>query len=89
MNESYLEITFRHGRAISAYLYLPRRAADKSVRARLADPGLVVDLARDGRPIGVEITAPQAVTVAALNRVLRALGAPVVTRADLAPLRAA
>ena len=88
-NGVYLEVTFRNGRALAAYLYLPRRAKDRSVRTRRVAPGLVVDLARDGRAIGVEITAPTKVTVTSLNRVLRGLGAAPLTRADLAPLRAA
>lgn len=51
--------------------------------------GLVIDFARSGKPIGIEITAPGRVSVSALNKVLRELGLPVITRADLAPLRAA
>lgn len=89
MKEAYLEVTYRHGRPLAAYFYLPRRARTKSVRTRQADPGLVVDLSAKGEPLGIEITAPGLVTVAALNRVLRELGCPPVRRADLAPLRAA
>jgi hypothetical protein len=88
-NGSYLEVTFRRGRPLAAYLYLPRRARDRSARTRRAAPGLVVDLAADGRPIGIEITAPSRVTVTALNRILRSFGLSPLTRADLAPLRAA
>ncbi len=88
-NGSYLEVTFRHGRPLAAYLYLPRRARDRSAKTRRAAPGLVVDLAVDGRPIGIEITAPSRVTVTALNRILRSFGLSPLTRADLAPLRAA
>jgi len=89
MNEAYLEVTFRHGRALAAYLYLPRRPGQKSYRTSRVEPGLVIDFSRGGKPIGIEITAPGKVSVAALNRVLRQLGMPMVTRADLAPLRAA
>jgi len=86
---SYLEVTYRHGRPLAAYLFLPRRARDRSARTHRAAPGLVVDFARDGRPIGIEITTPSRVTLTAINRVLRSLGVPTLTRADLAPLRAA
>lgn len=89
MNGSYLEVTFRKGRALAAYLYLPGRTGDRSVRTRRFPPGLVIDLAADGRAIGVEITAPSRITLAALNRVLRGLGAGPVTSSDLAPLNAA
>jgi hypothetical protein len=89
MKISYLEVTFRHGRPLAAYLYLPRRPGDRSHRTAKAEPGLVIDLNRSGTPIGVEITAPAKLSAAALNRVLRRFGLPPVTRADLAPLRAA
>ncbi len=89
MKEAYLEVTFRGGRPLAAYFYLPRRAGDKSHRTSRLEPGLVVDFNRRGSPIGIEITAPDKLTVGALNKVLRALGQPRVTRADLAPLRAA
>ena len=89
MNSSYLEVTFRNGRPLAAYLYLPRRPKDKSHRTERAAPGLVIDYSRRGTPIGIEITAPAKLSAAALNRVLRRLGLASVTRADLAPLRAA
>lgn len=89
MKNSYLEVTFRHGRPLAAYLYLPRQPKDKSYRTERVEPGLVVDYSRRGKPIGIEITAPAKLSAPVLNRVLRRLGAPTVTRADLAPLRAA
>lgn len=89
MKNSYLEVTFRRGRPLAAYLYLPREPKDKSYRTERTAPGLVIDFNRTGRPIGIEITAPAKLSAAALNRVLRRLGLPAVTRADLAPLRAA
>lgn len=86
---NYLEVTFRHGRPLAAYLYLPRRPGQKSYRASRVEPGLVIDFSRGGKPIGIEITVLGTVSVAALNRVLRQLGMPKVTRDDLAPLRVA
>ena len=89
MKNSYLEVTFRHGQPPAAYLYLTRRPADKSHRSERVEPGRVIDFNRSGKPIGIEITAPAKLSAPALNRVLRRLGMPTVTRADLAPLRAA
>lgn len=89
MNERYLEVTYRRGRPVAAYYYLPRRTGERSYRTRRVEPGMVVDFSRGGRPIGIEITAPQKLTLAALNGVLRNLGFATVRRADLAPLRAA
>jgi len=89
MNEPYLEVTYRHGRPLAAYLYLPRRSSDRSHRTEAVAPGIVVDFRHDGRPIGIEITAPRKVSLAALNRVLRGLGLPPAKRVDLGPLLAA
>jgi hypothetical protein len=89
MKNTYLEVTFRHGRPLAAYYYLSRRPGEKSYRTAKAEPGLVIDFNRSGKPIGIEITAPGKLSAVALNRVLRRFDLPPVTRADLAPLRAA
>jgi len=89
MTEQYLEVTFRRGRPIAAYYYLPRSPRQKSHRTMLVDPGMVVDFSRNGKPIGIEITAPDKISLSAINRVMKKLGLPAVKRADLAPLLAA
>ena len=89
MKEPYLEVTFRHGRPIAAYYYLPRGATQRSARSRRVEPGLVVDFAADGQAIGIEITTPTKVSLAALNAVLRELGHAPASVADLAPVIAA
>lgn len=89
MKNPYLEITYRHGRPLAAYLYLPRSTSDKSRRTSKADPGMVIDYTEDGKPIGIEITAPSKVTIDDLNRVLAGLGAAALTSEDIAPLMAA
>jgi hypothetical protein len=48
-----------------------------------------MDFRRDAKPIGIEILAPERLTLAAFNRVLRDLGLLTLKRADLAPLRVA
>jgi len=89
MKEPYLEVTFRHGRPIAAYYYLPRGADQKSVRTRRVEPGLVVDFTADGQAIGIEITAPAKISLAALNALLKELGHTPASEADLAPVLAA
>jgi uncharacterized protein YuzE len=89
MTSAYLEVTYKHGRAIAAYFYLPRQGRHKATSTRRAEPGLVIDLAANGVPLGIEITAPSKLTLGALNRVLKQLGCPRLKRADLAPLRVA
>ena len=89
MKEAYLEATFRHGRPLAAYYYLPRREGQKSYKTIRAEAGILVDCARSGRAIGLEITAPAKITLAAINRVLRQYGQATIKPADLAPLQAA
>ena len=89
MKDVYLEVTFRHGEPIAGYLCLPRKSGEKSCRTARVEPGLVIDFNENDEPIGIEITAPSKLTLTAFNGVLRSLGLPPVTRADLAPLLAA
>jgi len=89
MRQQYLEVTFRRGRPIAAYYYLPRRPSQRSFRTVRVDPGMIIDYSRNGKPIGIEITAPTELSLAAINCVLKELGLATVTRADLMPLRAA
>lgn len=89
MKHSYLEVTFRKGKAIAAYLYLPRRAGAKSARTVEVRPGILVDYASTGEPIGLELTAPGQVDAVLVNAVLGELGVGPVDAAELAPLRAA
>lgn len=96
MKKPYLEIAYRHGRAIAGYLYLPRSPGDKSRRTPKANPGMIIDYTENGKrktengkPIGIEINDPSKVTVDDLNRVLADLGVAALTTDDIAPLMAA
>ncbi len=89
MKEPYLEVTFRHGRPIAAYYYLPREANQKSARTRRVEPGLIIDFTAEGQAIGIEITAPAKISLVALNAVLKELGHPPASEVDLAPVLAA
>ncbi len=88
MNKVSLEVTYRHGRAIAAYLYLPRRTEDKAEHSRRVG-SLVADLTQDGRLIGVEFTSARNVDVNALDQLLAEYKVPSVAHSDLAPLLAA
>ncbi len=85
----YLEVTFRDGRPVAAYLYFPRDPGDKSVRSERRECGLVVDFAENDRPIGIEITAPEVLSLDALNRALLALDQEPATAQEIAPVAAA
>jgi hypothetical protein len=89
MNGTYLEVTFRKGKPIAAYLYLPRETTAKVARCEKLASGLVVDFDEHDRPLGVEITAPGNITSEDLNRVLEKLGVEPLQESELAPLHAA
>lgn len=89
MKGTYLEVTFRHGKPMAAYYYLPRDSGQKATRTRRVEPGLIIDLTADGKAIGIEITAPSKVSLETLNAVLRELGHAPANQADLAPVLAA
>jgi uncharacterized protein YuzE len=89
MKHAYLEVTYRKGRAVAAYYYLPRRDGDKSVRTERVNGGLLVDLASDGRAIGIEISSPSRVNLPVLNKLLVRLGFDPIGSQELGPLAGA
>lgn len=89
MKHQYLEVTYRRGRPLAAYLYLPRNEGSKVARTDDAGPGMRVDFDAAGVPMGIEITAPSVVRAEDVNALLGRLGHPDVSVEELAPLRAA
>ena len=89
MKTRYLEVTFRKGKPLAAYLYLPRGVGERSVRTEARGQGTRVDYAADGRAIGIEITAPSQLMLEDINRILLDLGLPSAGPEELAPLKAA
>lgn len=90
MTERSLQVTYRKGRPFSAYLYMPHRTGEKSAKTVPSPDGLlVVDYGANGRPVGVEITAPLAVSLERLNRLLADIGEEALTEQDYWPVRAA
>jgi hypothetical protein len=90
MTERSLQVTYRKGRPFAAYLHLSHATGEKSVRT-VATPGglLVVDYNAAGLPVGVEITAPQAVSLERVNELLAALGQPALADHEFKPVLAA
>ena len=89
MKTPYLEVTYRKGRPMAAYLYLPRKDKEKPVRGEKREPGMIVDLTEAGEPIGIEITAPGMITIGDINAVLHDYGISPVSGEELSPLEAA
>ena len=90
MTERSLQITCRKGRAFAAYLHLFHATVEKSAKIVASPDGLlIVDYGGSGRPVGVEITSPQAVPLERLNQLLAELGEAPMTEQDYKPVRAA
>jgi len=87
MSQPYLEVTYRRGQPLAAYLYLSRQPGDTASRSEPIDDVLVVDRAADGRPIGIEILDPKAVTLDRLNELLRGWHQTEIEDRELAPLQ--
>ena len=89
MDQAFLQVTYRRGRALAAYYYLPRPEGARSVRTTEVESGLLVDYDGNGTPLGIEIADPRAVTLDAMNRVFASLGLPAIPPEEIAPLSAA
>ncbi len=90
MTERSLQVTYRKGRPFSAYLHLSHKTGEKSAKTVPSPDGLlVIDYAASGQPVGVEITAPLAVSLERLNRLLADLGESPLAEQDYLPVRAA
>ena len=86
MTERSLQVTYRKGRAFAAYLHLLHPTGEKSAKTIASPDGLlIVDYAASGRPVGIEITAPQAVPLDRLNKLLEEIGEPPVGEQDYRP----
>jgi uncharacterized protein YuzE len=89
MEDRYLEVTFRKGKPFAAYFYLPKKPGEKIVRTEKADAGILIDYGKSGRPIGIEITAPDKISLRVINEILVKLNLNPVEQEDFAPLLAA
>jgi hypothetical protein len=88
MKHRYLEVTFRKGKPFAAYLYLPRTRDARVARTVDEGRGVHVDLDATDAPMGIEITAPGAVTLDELNAVLVRHGQAVLDDEEWSPLAA-
>ena len=89
MKQRYLEVTYRKGKPLAAYLYLPRQPDAKAVRTEDGGSGMRVDYDAAGKVIGIEITAPAAITLEQISDLLERLGESPLLADEWAPLEAA
>lgn len=90
MTERSLQVTYRKGRPFAAYLHLSHATGEKSAKTVPTPDGLlVVDYSGSGQAVGIEITAPQAVSLERLNRLLAELGETPLAEHEYQPVQAA
>ena len=92
MESRFLEVTFRKGKPVAAYLYLTADNGVKSHRSQKAERGLVLDYGETDQLIGIEITSitsPARATLASVNEVLSSHQLQPLADAELSPLQAA
>ncbi len=88
MRDKYLEITYRKGKVMAAYLYLPRELGEKSHRTEKFVEGILIDYGKSDRPIGIEITDPRKIRSNIIDEILLRLENISVQSEDFAPLLA-
>ena len=89
MHDRYLEITFRKGKALAAYIYLSRKPGVKIEHTKKLKSGIVIDFDQNNTPIGIEITTPSHVNVSEINDVLNSLNQSPISEEEFSPLKAA
>lgn len=88
MKNKYLEITYRKGKVMAAYLYLPREVGEKSLRTEKFIEGILIDYGKFNQPIGIEITDPRKIRANIINEILSRIENISVQAEDFAPLLA-
>lgn len=84
-----LQMTYRNGQPVAAYIGLGRALGERCVRSEEVGPEIVVDFGADGRPLGIEVIDPLRTTTDELYGVFDALGLSRPGPGALAPLTAA
>ena len=89
MSTYSLQVTYRRGKPLAAYLYLPHSPGTKSVKTEKVSEDVLIDYAVDGTPLGIEIVSPSDVRMDDIYAAFDRLGLTRPEPADLSPLRAA
>ena len=88
MKNKYLEITYRKGKVMAAYLYLPREVGEKSLRTEKFIEGILIDYGKFNQPIGIEITDPRKIRANIINEILYRIENISVQAEEFAPMLA-
>ncbi|MGH9319407.1 MAG: hypothetical protein ACRD3V_05900 [Vicinamibacteria bacterium] len=62
MKQVHLRVTYRDdGSPFAAYLHLPSKPNEKRAKCRRVEPWMILGIKKEGKLIGVELTAPSLV----------------------------
>lgn len=90
MKQIRLRVTYRDdGSPFAAYLHLPSKPNETREKCRRVEPGMILDINKDGKLIGIELTSPRLVTLQDINKILEEYGMDRIKEATLKPLLAA
>jgi len=90
MKQIRLRVTYRDdGSPFAAYLHLPSKPNEKRAKCRRVEPGMILDINKEGKLIGVELTSPRLVILKDINNVLEQYGMDPIKESTLEPLLAA
>lgn len=86
MKERYFEVTFRNGKSMTAYIYLSHKDSEHSEHTERIRDGIIVDFNYENEIIGIEITAPQKVSMKEINAILSNYRISPMTEKEWGPL---
>ena len=90
MRQIHLRVTYRNdGTPFAAYLHIPSKPNEKRAQCRRVEPGMILDINKEGKLIGIELTSPRLVTLEHINNVLDQYGMDPITESTIKPLLAA
>jgi uncharacterized protein YuzE len=85
----YLEITFRKGKALAAYIYLSKKVGVRTESSKKIRDGIIIDFDIKNNVIGLEITAPDKISANEINEILSNYKIEPIPEKELDPLKAA
>lgn len=89
METMSIQVTYRMGEPLAAYIHLGRRPGERAVRSEEVGPEVIADYGADGQVLGLEVVSPGSTTAEDIFAAFDKLGLGRPTAADLRPLVAA
>ncbi len=85
MRNSSLQVTYRRGKFMAAYLYLAPKRGQRAAHTSETSNGIIIDSAEDGSILGIEFLSESLIDPRKVNEALAELGAAPIDAEDLQP----